>query len=318
MPTKTENYKGKKGFNVLNTEHFGIQRKIVANMTTQSWNEAPHCSYVYEPDITDFMKEYEKLRNSSDHPLKISINTLMLRIVVEGIKKAPQINGHLKYQKRLVRGKFKTFSDINISMPMILPGGEMMTINLHNFEDKSLNEMAEYIENVREKIKNTNLTQAMFDVSLDNTMQALKHFKIMTTVCRLVGAKLGKHRVVTLKGKAKKEYKKIPNDIKLTKSDIEQGTITVSNLGPLYRGSSIGKPVLLNIIPPQVFAIAIGSIIEKPGVYTDEKGEKQIGIRKYMPLCLSFDHRALDFGDVVPFLTRLDGIFEKPEQINNW
>ena len=45
----------------VNTINFGIQRKIVANMTTESWETIPHVTYNYEPDVTDFMKEYKKL-----------------------------------------------------------------------------------------------------------------------------------------------------------------------------------------------------------------------------------------------------------------
>jgi hypothetical protein len=37
MINESKTYSGKKGFDILNTEHFGIQRKIVANMTTESW-----------------------------------------------------------------------------------------------------------------------------------------------------------------------------------------------------------------------------------------------------------------------------------------
>lgn len=37
-----------------------------------------------------------------------------------------------------------------------------------------------------------------------------------------------------------------------------------------------------------------------------------------LPICLAFDHRALDFGEVVPFMKRLDDIFANPAQIHNW
>ena len=46
----------------VNTINFGIQRKIVANMTAESWETIPHVTYNYEPDVTDFMKEYKKLK----------------------------------------------------------------------------------------------------------------------------------------------------------------------------------------------------------------------------------------------------------------
>ncbi len=318
MLNGTKAYSGKKGFEILNTEHFGIQRKIVANMTTESWETIPHAAYIYEADVTELLKEFKTLRESGKHIYKISLNTLMLKIIVEGVKKNPKINSHIEYKRRLVRGKIETINDINISMPMLLPDGDMMTINLHNFEDKSLDDMSEYIEDVRRRIDKTILTQAMYEVSIDNTMSALKRMKFITTAGRLMGAKLGKHKIKTLSGKAKRDYEKIPPTERLTKQDIEQGTITISNLGSVYRGRSLGVPAMLEVIPPQIFAIAIGAVQEKPGVYTNENGEKQIEIRQFLSMCFAFDHRALDYGDIVPFLSRLDDIFENPVQIQEW
>lgn len=318
MINKSKTYSGRKGFEVLSTEHFGIQRKIVANMTTESWRAIPHASCIYEVDVSEFMREFKNLRNF--HEKKISLNTLMLRVIVEGIKKNPKINSHIAYKRRLVKGKIETFSDINISMPMLLPGGNMMTINLHNFEDKNLDEMAVYIEDVRRRIEKTDLSQAMYEVSLDNTFKALRRLKIITTVGRLAGAKLGRHRIKTLSRREKREYKKIPPEERLTLHDIEQGTITVSNPGSVYRGSasSFGYPAMMEVIPPQVFAIAIGAVCEKPGIYFDEDNQKHIGPRQFLSMCFAFDHRALDFGDIVPFIAQLDNIFENPTQIRDW
>ena len=47
-------------------------------------------------------------------------------------------------------------------------------------------------------------------------------------------------------------------------------------------------------------------------------GNKQIVIGKILPMCIAFDHRALDMGDVIPFIKKLDEIFENPEIIDNW
>ena len=115
----------------------------------------PHAVYTYRPDVTDFIGEYSLLNKEE----KITINTLMLKAIVEGIKQAPQINGHIKYQNRLVRGKVNQIEDINISMPWILPTGQMMTINLRNFENKSLVEMTEYIQDVSKELKIQILTR---------------------------------------------------------------------------------------------------------------------------------------------------------------
>lgn len=299
------------------TTHFGIQRKIVANMTAESWETIPHVTYNYEPDVTEFMIEYKRLNENCAPEDKITLNTIMLKIIVEGLKADPAMNAHIEFDRKLVRGEIHTFQDINISMPMVLPNGEMMTINLHNFENKNLNQMVDYIKDVNRRVANTNLNEVMFDVSLDNTLTALKHGKIKQTLYRLIGSKTGKHKVKTLSGKAKRDYEAIPEKDRLTKRDIEQGTITVSNIGSTYRQQR-GETCLLEIVPPQVCAIALGAVQDKPVVIVNEKGEKEIAIRQVMPLCIAFDHRALDFGEIVPFIKRLDEIFEAPEIIHTW
>ena len=93
--------------------------------------------------------------------------------------------------------------------------------------------------------------------------------------------------------------------------------MTISNIGSTYREQK-GSIALLDIIPPQVFVIGFGAIQEKPGVYVNDKGEKTIGIRKILPICLAFDHRALDFGEVIPYMKKLDSIFENPKIIKTF
>ena len=309
--------KNKNGLKKTGTTHFGIQRKIVANMTAESWETIPHVTYNYEPDVTEFMIEYKRLNENCAPENKVTLNTLMLKIIVEGLKADPAMNAHINFDRKLVRGELHTFEDINISMPMVLPNGEMMTINLHNFESKTLDQMVDYIADVNRRVKNTDLNEVMFDVSLDNTLTALKQGKIKQTIYRLIGSKTGKHKVKTLSGKAKKAYEAIPETDRLTKHDIEPGTITVSNIGSTYRQQR-GATCLLEIVPPQVCAIALGAVQDKPVVIVNEAGEKEIAIRQVMPLCIAFDHRALDFGEIVPFIKRLDEIFEEPEIIHTW
>lgn len=301
----------------INTTHFGIQRKIVANMTSESWETIPHVTYMYEPDVTEFMKAYKKLNLNRSGADKISVNTLILKVICEGLKAAPAMNAHMHFNRKLVRGSIDTFKNIDISMPMILPNGEMMTVNLHDFEDKNLDEMTDYIQDVYRRAENTDLNEAMFEVSLDNTLTALKSGKIGQAICRLIGSKTGKHKVNTLHGAAKKAYESIPVEDRLTKRDIAQGTVTVSNLGSVYRAGR-GAAALLEIIPPQVTAFGVGAIQDKPVVVTDAFGEKYVEARQVLPICIAFDHRALDFGDIVPFLQALDSIFENPQIMYTW
>lgn len=303
---------------ITKEEHFGIARKIVSNMTAESWETIPHGAMIYEPDVTQFMKECKKLNEgNTDKSSKITINTVMLKVISEGLKAAPKLNAHLEFNRKLVRGCLKTYDNIDISMPMILPSGEMMTVNMHDMGSKTLMQMTAAINDTIRRAKNTDMNEVMFEVSLDNTLKNLAKGKIGQTVCRLIGSKTGKHKVKTLSGKAKKEYYAIPATERLTKHDIEQGTTTISNLGSVYRPFK-GACSLLEIIPPQVSAFAINAAQKRAIVKTDENGEDKIEVGYVMPITVAIDHKALDYGDVVPFFQKLDEIFENPQIIHSW
>lgn len=298
--------------------HFGIARKIVSNMTSESWETIPHATLTYEADVTELVKEVKKLNEgNTDRSKKITLNTIMLKIICEGLKAAPAMNTHLEFNRKLVRGCLKYYDHIDISMPMVLPTGEMMTVNMHDMGNKSLSQMTEAINDTIRRAKNSDMNEVMFEVSLDNTMQGLKKGKILQAIRRLYGSKTGKHKVKTLSGKAKKEYYAIPTTERLTKHDIEQGTTTISNLGSIYREHK-GVCALLEIIPPQTTAFAIDSIQKRPVVVTNSEGKDEIAIRSILPITIAMDHRALDYGDVVPFMRRLDEIFADVTVIRDW
>ncbi|MBR3869154.1 MAG: 2-oxo acid dehydrogenase subunit E2 [Clostridia bacterium] len=303
--------------NITNTEHFGLQRKIVANMTSESWKNIPHVTYNYEADVTDILTELKKINLQRKKEDKITVNTLMLKVIAEGLKAAPAMNAHLDYNSFLVRGRIDTFSEINISIPMVMSDGRMMTVNVRGFEKMGLDEISDKISDVRRRMENTILEEAMYEASFANTINELKKGKVVKAVGRLFGAKTGRHKIKLLSGEDKKRYYSMSSADRLTGYDIEQGTVTVSNLGSLDR-SLTGSVSLLEIIPPQVAAFGIGAIQDKIVCATDSCGIKSADFRKILPICIAFDHRALDFGDVIPFIKRCNQIFENPRVIRNW
>lgn len=303
---------------VYKEEHFGIARKIVSNMTSESWETIPHATMSYDADVTEFMKECKKLNEGcTDKSKKITINTVMMKVICEGLKASPKMNCTLDFNRKLVRGCLNYHDNVDISMPMILPDGSMMTVNLHDMGDKSLAEMTETVNDTIRRAKNSDMNEVMFEVSLDNTLNGLKKGKIMQAIRRLYGSKTGKHRVKTLTGKAKKEYYSIPETERLTKHDIEQGTTTISNIGSVRREPNV-MCYLLEIIPPQVTAFAINSVKRVPMVVVDENGEEKVEIRSILPITIAIDHRALDYGDCLGFFNKLDEIFANPAVIQEW
>ncbi len=75
---------------------------------------------------------------------------------------------------------------------------------------------------------------------------------------------------------------------KLTPDDLSGGTYTVSNVGSF--GNVMGTPIIMQ---PQVAIMAVGTIKKKPAVIETPQGDL-IGIRHFMFLSHSYDHRVVD------------------------
>ncbi len=301
----------------IKTTHFNITRKIIATTTTESWQTIPHTGFSYEPEVSKFMAMSKQLNASGKFKHKITVNTLMLKVIAEGLKAAPELNANIHYNRKYVKGSITQYEDIHASMTWVLPNDEMMTINLHDIGSKSLDELSDYIADVARRIGNTNLEEVMYSISFDDTMLALKRGQFLKVFRRLAGAKLGKHKVHNLTGKEKKEYYAIPETDRLTKEDLRQGTVCVSNIGSTTRGIH-GRCTMLAIIPPEVFVICMSAVQKTPVVVTDENGEDKVVPGLVMPMMCVFDHRAVDFGEVVPFVKRLEQIFDNPEEMLEW
>lgn len=304
---------------VKSVSRFGIQRKIVANMTTESWQNIPHVSYQYEPDVTKFVEEFKKFtaEHQGDSGARITFNAVLLKAIAEAIEVDPVINAHMHYEKGLVRGKVTVFDNIDISVPWILPSGEMMTITMKDMGNKTLKEIAEYQADINRRLEKTNLTEALYSVSFHDTVEKLKKGHVLKAIKRLYGANTNKrHRIQRLKGAEKKAYNAIPVTDRITRDDLKQGTITVSNIGADTRGLS-GECAMLMVIPPQVCVICIGAMQRRPVVVKDEDGNEKVEIRTILPLNICFDHRALDFGEVRPFISKMEEFFKNPEKILN-
>lgn len=291
---------------IIKSHPFGIQRKIVANMTADSNRNIPHVTYMYEADVTEFFAYYKELNANNPADKKITFNTVILKVIAEALKKVPNLNAHLDFNRKLVRGKLHIIKEINITMPMIFPNGEMMTVNLIDFGNKNIYEMTEYIDNLKKKMDNSNLEHAMFEVSLRDTLIELCKGHPILAFYRAIGSLTGKDRL-KFKAKEIKEHYSIPRHKRVTVDDLKQGTVMVTNFGSLYPNQK-GAGAMLEIIPPQVTAYAIGAVTKKPVVIT-ENGEDKIVIRSILPICIAFDHRALDFDDIIPMIKAFDEIF---------
>ncbi len=281
------------------TEYFDISRKIIANMTSEGWKTIPHVCIVYDANaslLMDVLQSYNRGRASDE---KISFNSVILRILIEGIKVCPKMNGHIKFSPWLVSGKVTTLEHIDISLPITYGDGKMTTINLPRMEEKSVHEIQATVAAFRARIESTYMDRVLYRTGLEDTFCELRKGNIPKAVGRLLGAKLGPGRVRIDKRKsAEREDRLKPENIK-------QGSITVSNMGSLHKQWK-GSCTILEIIPPQLCALAVGAVQKRAVV--DE--EDRICAARIVPITIAFDHRALDTAELVPFMQTLDRVLQ--------
>ena len=92
---------------------------------------------------------------------------------------------------------------------------------------------------------------------------------------------------------------------KLAPDEIQGGTFTLTNVGNF--GNVMGTPI---INQPQVAILAVGAIKKKPAVIETPEGD-MIGIRQFMFLSLSYDHRVVDGSLGGSFVRRVADYLEK-------
>ena len=283
-----------------------LQRRLVSWKTLKSWQSIPHAAYNYQPDVTEFMKVFNELNEGIQQKdaglkgkkAKYTLNTVLLKLIANALEKAPDMNATCTYDLEKKDGQIVILDHVDIDVPWILPGGGMLTLTVRDVHKKSLAEIAETIQSLKQKVLNTDIELFYKALVASFTEKNIN----------------------------------LPSD-SLQLTDIASGTITVSNLGSISH--SRGYVTLLDVLEPQVCAIGISSVQEEPAVFTsystDSMGSnhiygdidgatvgKKIGIRKILPMCIAMDHRALDFGQVVPFLEYMDSVFENPEVIKSW
>ena len=97
----------------------------------------------------------------------------------------------------------------------------------------------------------------------------------------------------------------LARDGKLPLEEMQGGTFTITNVGPLG-----GTALIPTINYPEVAILGMGRVQEKPVVRNGE-----IVIRKMLPLTLAFDHRVSDGADAARFVSELIRWLSDPKQL---
>ncbi len=295
------------------TERFALPRQIIGNMTLAGWRHAPHAGFFFETDATQMLEMLREINAGRGADEAITINTVMLKIIAEGIKACPRMNGHIRFSELLARGRVTIFEQIDATVPVMLDG-TLVALNLRGLERKNLSEIHDAVKDAIRRAKNSDLQQTLYELALHDTLQMMKRGQIAHALGRMLGFYVLDGGLKTLlHGAEKRAYYAIPETERLTRRDVEQGTITVTNPGSVLKRTN-STAILLDLVPPQIAQVAINSIRDRAMVLEDGT----IAARKAIGLSVVFDHRALDAAELTPFTERVDAIMRAPEVLKDW
>lgn len=300
-------------------EYMTIRDRLTSNVLVNSQREIPGTACSYEADVTALYDEFLKLREKCGY--KLTFNTLMVKILVEGLKAAPRLNAHFEYNHKSTSGRLIIKKHIDVAIAVCLDSGETFQIKAKHLEEKNLEQTAFEVEEIKRKLLNTNLKRVMFKVGGQRMLGLASKGQIGSTFAQFRSAYFGKAKIAKFSKLFRKKYRTTSTSDKpydgLHADDFTEGTVCYTNWGTLYDKLDVN----ITYIPPlypQVFLFATGRIKDTEYVYKDDKGNLQLGTKKMLPLTLVFDHKIGGANDIMPFIKKLDEIFGNPKEIHNW
>ncbi len=294
---------------------FGIQRRVVAHKTSEAWHDTPHVSVLVEFDVTDvqaFTRDIAKRPEFGG--VRVTLNSVMLKIIGEALKHSPAMNAHITYNRRTSIGAMSVSQDVNIAVPLRASDGRMITPVLQQVNRKSLREVCAGMQDIKRRVANTNVDLLLLEAGLGDTWERLRKGQFITVLQRLYSNFLGGARLTLPSREARRAYEKIPPEDRIMAKDLLCATTLVSNIGSLmpeleaYFG-------LLEIIPPHTTAIGLAAARKKPVVITSEHGQDHVEVRDIMPASVCFDHRAMDYEHIVGFLGEVVRLCRIPKEL---
>lgn len=294
---------------------FDIQRRVVAHKTMEAWDTIPHAGLVIDLDVTEIIAFTNRLRNMSDFEgVRVTLNSVMLKIIAESIKDSPDLNAELLYSKRANSGRLRYRDTIDIAVPMLTSENRMISPIVRNLGTMSLRETCVAMEEMKRRAHNTKVDLLLLEAGLRDTWERLAKGQLITVLRRLWANFVASDKLVLPSREERRRYSAIPATERLTSDDLLDATTLVSNVGSILPQVAF-HGVLLEVIPPQITAMLLSGIQKRPVVMKNEANEDVIVIRDILPLTFYLDHRPLDFEHIMGFMKRLHQLCGHPEEL---
>ncbi len=299
-------------------EILDVRSRVFSNALVNAQREIPAVCCNYNADITAFWEEYEKLKKECGYALPF--NTLMIKVLTEGLKVAPRLNAHIEYDHHSTSGRLIIKKHIDVTVPVCSEDGQTIQVKARHLEEKSLAEIAAQLEELKYRLGKTNTKHAYFNVAAKRMAGYAAKGKVGSTFAQFRSAYFGKNKIAKfskLFKKKKHSSGEKPKYEGLRADDFTEGTVCFTNWGTLYDRLDVNI-TYISPMYPSVFLLAAGRVKDETFAFKNEQGQVDIGTKKILPLTLIFDHKIGGAADIMPFIEKMDEIFEDPIVIRTW
>ncbi len=299
-------------------EVMDIRSRVFSNALVNAQREIPAVCCSYNADITAFWEEYEKLKDGCGY--KLPFNTLMIKVLVEGLKVAPRLNAHIEYDHKSTSGRLIIKKNIDVTVPVCSEDGITYQVKAKQLENKSLSEIAAQLEEIKYRLGKTNMKRAYFNVAGQRMAGYAAKGKVSSTFAQFRSAYFGKNKIAVFSKLFKKKYYQNHSKGKyegLRADDFTEGTVCFTNWGTLYDRLDVNI-TYISPMYPSVFLLAAGRVKDENCVFRNSEGQVDIAVKRVLPLTLIFDHKIGGAADLMPFIQKLDEIFANPAVIHQW
>ena len=134
-------------FGAINKVEMTNIRKMTANHLSYAWATIPHVTQFDKADITLFEKTRKELNKNSE--VKLTVTAILVKIIVEALKKFPQFNSSIDMEKKEIIYKeyFNLGVAVDAEFGLIVPV-------IKNVDKKSLTEISVEMNALAEKARN--------------------------------------------------------------------------------------------------------------------------------------------------------------------
>ncbi len=133
-------------FGSINKVEMTNIRKKTADHLSYAWNVIPHVTQFDKADITLLEKTRKELNKNSE--TKLTVTAILVRIIVEALKKFPQLNSSIDMEKKEII--YKNYFNIGVAVDTEF--GLIVPV-LKNVEKKSLTEISFEMNSLAEKAR---------------------------------------------------------------------------------------------------------------------------------------------------------------------